>query len=190
MDNAQKAIMIGVGLFITIIIISSVLLISNMGTNMITSAQSQLSGITKGLQNQITAAYDGKTLTGAEVIAAFQQYESSEMSIVVKVGSTTPKYGKTGKYSLTEGNIKVGKDSSATAPGATQSYPGGVYYVDGTYTEFNATTTKRTTLTELQATGTGTTALGVNASKTFYSSVIKDNITDTVIGIMFVQRQS
>ncbi|MBR6613881.1 MAG: hypothetical protein IKK84_03850, partial [Clostridia bacterium] len=63
MDNAQKAIMIGVGLFITIIIISSVLLISNMGTNLITSAQSQLSGITKGLQNQITAAYDGKTLT-------------------------------------------------------------------------------------------------------------------------------
>ena len=53
MDNAQKAIMIGVGLFITIIIISSVLLISNMGTNLITSAQSQLSGITKGLQNQI-----------------------------------------------------------------------------------------------------------------------------------------
>ena len=47
MDNAQKAIMIGVGLFITIIIISSVLLISNMGTNLITSAQSQLSGITK-----------------------------------------------------------------------------------------------------------------------------------------------
>ncbi len=186
MDNAQKAIMIGVGLFITIIIISSVLLISNMGTNLITSAQSQLSGITKGLQNQITAAYDGKTLSGAEVIAAFQQYESSEMSIVVQVGTT---YAKTGKYSLTETALKTDK-SGGSSPTNTQSYPGGVYYVTsgtgaGSYTEFSGTTT-RTTLTKLQATGTG--GFGVNASKTFYSSVIKDSTTDTVIGIMFVQR--
>ena len=183
MDNAQKAIMIGVGLFITIIIISSVLLISNMGTNLITSAQSQLSGITKGLQNQITAAYDGKTLTGAEVIAAFQQYESSDMSIVVKVGST---YAKTGKYALAEGSILTDK-TGGTAPGNSSSYPGGVYY-SGTYTEFatSGTSNIRTTLTKLQATGTG--GLGVNASKTFYSSVIKDTVTDTVVGILFVQR--
>ena len=117
MDNAQKAIMIGVGLFITIIIISSVLLISNMGTNLITSAQSQLSGITKGLQNQITAAYDGKTLTGAEVIAAFQQYESSEMSIVVQVGTLK---GYTGKYKLDDTKLQQDK-STTTAPAATKS---------------------------------------------------------------------
>ena len=179
MDNAQKAIMIGVGLFITIIIISSVLLISNMGTNLITSAQSQLSGITKGLQNQITAAYDGKTLTGAEVIAAFQQYESSDMSIVVKVGTGTP--ATTGKYNLTWANIKTDK-TSGSEPANSTSYPGGVYY-NGTYTEFAANA--RTTLTKLQATAGG---YGVNASKTFYSSVIKDTVTDTVVGILFVQR--
>ena len=179
MDNAQKAIMIGVGLFITIIIISSVLLISNMGTNLITSAQSQLSGITKGLQNQITAAYDGKTLTGAEVIAAFQQYESSEMSIVVQVGSLK---GYTGKYKLDETKLQQDK-STTTAPAATQSYPGGVYYTGG-YTEFASN--GRTTLTKLQTTGSGN--MGVNASKTFYSSVIKDSTTDTVVGILFVQR--
>ena len=180
MDNAQKAIMIGVGLFITIIIISSVLLISNMGTNLITSAQSQLSGITKGLQNQITAAYDGKTLTGAEVIAAFQQYESSEMSIVVQVGTFK---GYTGMYKLDDTKLQQDK-STTTAPTATQSYPGGVYYTGG-YSEFTGATV-RTTLTKLQATGTGN--MGVNASKTFYSSVIKDSTTDTVVGILFVQR--
>ena len=180
MDNAQKAIMIGVGLFITIIIISSVLLISNMGTNLITSAQSQLSGITKGLQNQITAAYDGKTLSGAEVIAAFQQYESSEMSIIVAISTT--KIGYTGKYQLTVTDLKSDKGGD-TAPGNSQSYPGGVYY-SGSYAEFAAN--GRTTLTKLQATGTD--GLGVNASKTFYSSVIKDATTDTVIGILFAQR--
>ena len=42
MDNAQKAIMIGVGLFITIIIISAVLLITNLGTGLINNAQGQL----------------------------------------------------------------------------------------------------------------------------------------------------
>ena len=178
MDNAQKAIMIGVGLFITIIIISSVLLISNMGTNLITSAQSQLSGITKGLQNQITAAYDGKTLTGAEVIAAFQQYESSDMSIVVKVGTN---YGYTGKYKLDSTKIQIDK-TTASAPTNSTAYPGGVYYVNGAYTEFAANA--RTTLTTLQS----TTGMGVNASKTFYSSVIKDSVTDTVVGILFVQR--
>ena len=63
MDNAQKAIMIGVGLFITIIIISAVLLITNLGTGLINNAQGQLSSISKALQNQITSSFDGRTLT-------------------------------------------------------------------------------------------------------------------------------
>ncbi len=182
MDNAQKAIMIGVGLFITIIIISAVLLISNMGTNLITSAQSQLSGITKGLQNQITAAYDGKTLTGSEVIAAVQQYENSDMSVVVRVSDSLTGY--TGKYQLGFDSLITDKGAT-TKPGKTQSYPGGVYYKSTAgYTEL--TSANKTTLTKLQATGSG--GLGVNASKTFFSSIIKDDSTDTVIGILFVQK--
>ncbi len=177
MDNAQKAIMIGVGLFITIIIISSVLLISNMGTNLITSAQSQLSGITKGLQNQITAAYDGKTLTGAEVIAAYQQYESSEMSLIVRVSGND---AMAGKYVLVGNQVSTAKDSVDATLSTVSAYPGGLYY-HGDYTE----TGTRTTLTDLQRTNG---SFAVNASKTFYSSVLKDKVTDTVIGIIFVQR--
>lgn len=45
MDNAQKAIMIGVGLFITIIIIAAVMLITGMGQNLLNKGQAQVSGI-------------------------------------------------------------------------------------------------------------------------------------------------
>ena len=42
MDNAQKAIMIGVGLFITIIIIAAVMLITGMGQDMLVEGQQQV----------------------------------------------------------------------------------------------------------------------------------------------------
>ena len=93
MDNAQKAIMIGVGLFITIIIISAVLLITNIGTDLINNARNQMSSISKSLQNQVTAAFDGKTVTGSDVIAACQQYENSDQ-ISVKIVVTKTEDGK------------------------------------------------------------------------------------------------
>jgi len=176
MDNAQKAIMIGVGLFITIIIISAVLLITNIGTGLITGAQGQLSSISTALQNQITQAYDGKTMTGADVISAWTQYANSDMSVVLKTKGGT--YAKTGMYALAEDSIVTDVNDDSAVPTNTQSYPGGVYY-KGTY----ATGTK-TNLTDLQA----TTKFGVNAANTYYSSVIRDASTDTVVGILFVQK--
>ena len=53
MDNAQKAIMIGVGLFITIIIIAAVMLITGMGQNLLNKGQSQVNGISASLQNDL-----------------------------------------------------------------------------------------------------------------------------------------
>ena len=186
MDNAQKAIMIGVGLFITIIIISAVLLITNIGTGMVNSSREQLSGISKGLQNQVTSAYDGKTMTGSEVIAAFTMYESSEMSIVVCTNKTTGANATayTGKYKLDWANIQTAKTGGSTL-GSDASYAGGVYY---TGTDLNQFANDKTSLTALQSTATG--GYKVNASQTYYSSIIKDAATDTVIGIAFVRAGS
>lgn len=186
MDNAQKAIMIGVGLFITIIIISAVLLITNIGTGMVNSSREQLSGISKGLQNQVTSAYDGKTMTGSEVIAAFTMYESSEMSIVVCTNKTTGANATayTGKYKLDWANIQTAKTSGTTLD-STGSYAGGVYYTGTELNQFGAA--DKTSLTALQSTA-GT--YKVNASQTYYSSIIKDSATDTVIGIVFVRAAS
>lgn len=179
MDNAQKAIMIGVGLFITIIIISAVLLITNLGTGLIGNAQGQLSNISKALQNQVTAAYDGKTMTGAEVIAAVQQYENSEMSITIKYGTATTQEEFTGKYKIATANLADAK-TDGKALVATKSYPGGVYF-NGTLTELAAA--EKTNVTKLQS-----TSVGVSAVKTYYSSIVKDATTDTVLGVVFVQK--
>ncbi len=183
MDNAQKAIMIGVGLFITIIIISAVLLITNLGTGLISNAQGQLSNISKSLQNQVTAAYDGKTMTGADVIAAVQQYENSEMSVTINNGSQDY---YSGKYKVPTTSLRVEKELAAgvtdgTAIGRASSHPGGVYFA-GTLSELQSS--DKTNVTQLQATTGG----GVSAVKTYYSSIVKDATTDTVIGIVFMQK--
>ena len=57
MDNAQKAIMIGVGLFITIIVIAAVMLITGMGQDLLNSGTQQLSGVSDTLRRQITDQY-------------------------------------------------------------------------------------------------------------------------------------
>ena len=178
MDNAQKAIMIGVGLFITIIIISAVLLITNLGTGLIGNAQGQLSNISKALQNQVTAAYDGKTMTGADVIAAVQQYENSEMSITI---NNNKQDYFSGKYKIASADIKDAK-TDGTAIGHVGSYPGGAYYTGAALVEL--VSADKTNVTELQANDKG----GVSAVKTYYSSIVKDANTDTVVGIVFMQR--
>lgn len=52
--------MIGVGLFITIIIIAAVMLITGMGQNLLNKGQSQVNGISASLQNDLFEQYNGK----------------------------------------------------------------------------------------------------------------------------------
>ena len=114
MDNAQKAIMIGVGLFITIIIISAVLLISNLGTGLINDASENLGAMTTGLQNQILSSYDGKVLSGTQLRAAVQQYSGSNQLCVAICNATevgTWEYIGAGKLT----SLKVGKDAVTKA---------------------------------------------------------------------------
>lgn len=88
MDNAQKAIMIGVGLFITIIIISVVLLITNMGTGIADEARNNLSGVSSSMKQQLALAYDGKDdLTDKEVIACATMYGDQE-GVTIEVDGT------------------------------------------------------------------------------------------------------
>ena len=86
MDNAQKAIMIGVGLFITIIIIAAVMLITGMGQNLLNKGQAQVSGISESLMNDLTQQYNGKTFSGSQVrSAAVQLINRDEAGITVVI---------------------------------------------------------------------------------------------------------
>lgn len=90
MDNAQKAIMIGVGLFITIIIIAAVMLITGMGQNLLNQGQAQVNGISESLMNDLTSQYDGKTFSGSQVKSAVVQLanrDDASLKVFVVEGS-------------------------------------------------------------------------------------------------------
>ena len=176
MDNAQKAIMIGVGLFITIIIISAVLLIVNLGTGLVDDATSELGTMSTSLQNQILQSYDGKIISGTQVRAATNQYANDKALCVVvfdKDGNVT---GQTGYAALNKTNVienikdNIGKSNvKVTGIGS-----------DVLYTEWGATVVK-TTATEFSS---STDKAFINTSKNYKASVIK-NGNDTAIAIAF-----
>ena len=84
MDNAQKAIMIGVGLFITIIIISAVMLITSAGQDLINNSTTQVGNISSSLQAQLTSQFDETVLNGSQVISAIKaNYTTSGMILTV-----------------------------------------------------------------------------------------------------------
>ena len=115
MDNAQKAIMVGVGLFITIIIIAAVMLITGMGQELITGGQTQVANISSSLQAQLTSDFDNSTITGAQVVSAIKRYYQDENMVLHVNGK---EYGKIkgNSYTLSGNNYTVDSVAENTAP--------------------------------------------------------------------------
>lgn len=84
MDNAQKAIMIGVGLFVTILIIAAVMLIVNPAINLLDIGAGKVIQMSETVQKMLYERYDDTTVYGAEVVSAAQQF-SSEQTMVIEV---------------------------------------------------------------------------------------------------------
>lgn len=119
MDNAQKAIMIGVGLFITIIIISVVLLITNMGTGIADDARTKLSGVSDSMKQQLALAYDDKDdLTDKEVIACATMYGGQDGVTITVEGDTvttgSAAQTKCGANKKFTGEVTVNNDNTVT----------------------------------------------------------------------------
>lgn len=114
MENAQKAIMIGVGLFITIIIIAAVMLITGMGQNLLNQGTSQVSGISESLMNDLVQQYDGRSLTGSQVRTAAIQLLNRDAGITVAFNTSkiTP-HDKISKTIADDTGVK-GIDSGST----------------------------------------------------------------------------
>ena len=83
MENAQKAIMVGVGLFITIIIISAVMLISSAGQDVIDNSMTELNNLSDSLSRQLYSDFAYSYLSGSEVIAAVKKYAGSNVAVTV-----------------------------------------------------------------------------------------------------------
>ena len=86
MENAQKAIMIGVGLFITIIIIAAVMLITGMGQNLLNKGTDKAANIASQLDQTELEPYDNTKVIGSTVISVVKKYWN-DPNIVIYVGT-------------------------------------------------------------------------------------------------------
>lgn len=108
MDNAQKAIMIGVGLFITIIIIAAVMVIVNMGQGLVNQGTQEVSKLSSEMQRSMTQEYDNKMKTGAEVLAAVKKYYNDPDRVIIVYNTSSP---------VQVGGLKATKDSGKNTVG-------------------------------------------------------------------------
>ena len=180
MDNAQKAIMIGVGLFITIIIISAVLLIVNLGTGLVDDATAELRTMSSSLQNQILQSYDNKTLTGVQVRIAIQQYLRSSDMVVVLLGSTTSGATTTQGITATVGTPR--NINSVTINGATDDF---FTVAANIYQNTETSNNHESTMTQFNNVARAGTTY-VEPSLTYTSYVLRVLGTETIVGIVFV----
>lgn len=104
MDNAQKAIMIGVGLFITIIIIAAVMVIVNMGQGLVNDGTKEISKLSSEMQRSMTLEYDNKIKTGVEVLAAIKKYYKDPDRVIILVNDSSKKQIQVGGLKATKGD--------------------------------------------------------------------------------------
>lgn len=181
MDNAQKAIMIGVGLFITIIIISAVLLIVNLGTGLVDDATSELGSMSTTLQNQILQTYDGKIVSGTQVRAATNQYANDTELCIVVLSKDGAVLGQTGYAALNTTNvIDVIKDNVGESGLSVASVKASDLYV----TWNTATGAGAVTKTSAANFSNSTNDAYINTAKNYKASVIR-NGNEAIIGIAF-----
>lgn len=170
MDNAQKAIMIGVGLFITIIIIAAVMVITGMGQDLINKATQRLGATTDSLSASEFSQYDGTTMTGSEVISTIKsRYKQTGLMLVVRAKSGTGNHKEYyGMVKPSKGDIKV----NAGADKAVRKY-----YTDDTV--------ENTSVNISNLSDTSNADTYVNPRARYNVDLIYLGSTDTVIGIYF-----
>lgn len=94
MDNAQKAIMIGVGLFITIIIIAAVMVVVGVSNDLLDNKNQEMVNASNAINYNSYAQYDEATLDGAKVIAMVKSLKNRENFVVrVDNGNGSVDYG-------------------------------------------------------------------------------------------------
>ena len=74
--------MVGVGLFITIIIIAAVMLITGIGTNLVNKGTNKAGNVAAQLDQTELEQYDNTTMSGAQVLSAIKKYWNDSTIVV------------------------------------------------------------------------------------------------------------
>ena len=113
MDNAQKAIMIGVGIFITLLIIAAVMAIVNLGIGFMNTGTDRAEALRDAIVNSLYDQYDGKTISGARVVTACKTYYTEENMVLEVQPTAGGNYIELGKA---KGNGTATLDKQLTYP--------------------------------------------------------------------------
>lgn len=189
MDNAQKAIMIGVGLFITLIVISTVMLIAGKGQDILNSSTKKLGTISSQLESQLTQEFDNKIMTGAQVLSHVKSYyNSTEIGIAVRNGKNATKsdgdFAYCGAYGL---RFSIPIPVNPVAPIDTTNSPTEFQTNNSIISSKN--TTKKATSTNKNPLSDFTNENSVNAyistTSTYKAELVRLN--GAVIGVVFLR---
>ncbi|MDD2375955.1 MAG: hypothetical protein PHD15_01695 [Clostridia bacterium] len=189
MDNAQKAIMIGVGLFITIIVIAAVMTITGIGQDLLNQGQSQLSGISGQLQSQLQTQYDQIQMSGTLVKVAINKYFSDPSIIVTlhnnKTLPATFTYVGAANF-VTSGATPTVITALTTVPatGATAANISGFELADPTVAEIASAS--KIALARLSTKGD---AIYVEPTGQYRAVLIRRKDTASVLGVAFIRYQ-
>ncbi len=186
MDNAQKAIMLGVGLFITIIVIAAVMAITGIGQDLLNQGQNQLSGLSGQLASQVQSQYDQVKMSGTQVKTAINKYyndNSLAVFVITEVGDDTKLNlsGKNGGAGTIASPYVVGQTALSYKSGSLQVNGSGVNLSSVVMQEAFSETNSQIPLSQLLS------AVASNAQ--YKSALITNSTTGGIVGIVFARYQ-
>ena len=168
MDNATKAIMIGVGLFITVIIISAVLVVVNLGTGAMNSASNSMGAMLDNLKSPLD--WDGKEkVSGTDVNTLLKNARNNKFNYPVTV--LTSASGQNAVIASPTGSGYTFKKSSTTLSGLSSVNPIYARVAGGSFYEL--TPADDTATQEVDVDGT-------------YSAYVIQSRSNSQIGVLFV----
>ena len=159
MENAQKAIMIGVGLFITIIIIAAVMLITGMGQNLLNKGTDKAANIASQLDQTELEPYDNTKVIGSTVISVVKKYWNDP-------------------------NIIIFVDNNCTTSTSCTVSDKTTYYEGSNISDYSSSHNGETVSMYTTASSNSSTKL-ISTSARYTAKLIKVN--DNIVGVKFVK---
>ena len=179
MDNAQKAIMIGVSVFIVIMLITAAVVITNIGNETMSNNNKQLEGVSKNVASQLLSDYSTQEMSGTNVIASVKKfYEKENFLLCVDShnGICNATYQKFYSTLIPSGSIMLepsydGENYVATwfRTADAKTYP--MFIFEGTLQN------NTPDITNLSS--------KIKSTDTYMSYIIYQSGTDTILGIYF-----
>lgn len=92
MENATKAILLGAGIVITLVLVSLGFLLLNGATGTVDTQLTDMESQKQQALEQKYTKYDGKTVNGSEVLNALKEFKDDEICLRVITNKATTDY--------------------------------------------------------------------------------------------------